>query len=97
MWATVFVLFSAFALGFMYHLNRDTARLAQENADTLVAMRKLDVRLTDAIEHQCKTDDAHDVAVRQFIRTTTDLQSLEALLGLHFMLVDKKTCKDVTG
>lgn len=95
--AAVFVLFCAFVLGFMYHLNRDTAALAEENAQTLVAMRALDVRLTDAIEHQCKTDDAHDVAVRQFIRTAKDLNTLEALLGLHFLLIDKKTCKDVTG
>lgn len=96
-WALVALLFNAFLLGWVYQLNRDTHELSKENRATIVALRKQETKLTAAIEHQCATDAAHDVAVRQFLKTTRNLDTLAALIGLHFFLVDTSTCKDVSG
>ena len=103
-WALIFLLFNAFMLGWVYQLNRDTNELAKENAAltranraTLVKLKRQDVTIRAALKHQCQTDAAHDIAVRQFIKTTKNLDTLEALLGLHFFLIDTKTCRDVTG
>lgn len=96
-WACVFVVFVALQLAWLWQLNRDTQQLAQENRRTTIALRAQGQKLTEAIEHQCKTDLAHDIAVREFIRVTKDLDTLSALVGLHLLLVDVRTCKEVSG
>lgn len=96
-WAIVALAFVAFLIGWVYQLNRDTHELAKENRTTVAALKVQEAKLTAALRHQCATDAAHDVAVRAFIRRTKDLDTLEALFGLHFLLIDVSTCREVSG
>lgn len=96
-WALVALVFVAFLLAWVYQLSRDTQELAKENRTTLVTLKKTQTQLKDAIIHQCKTDAAHDIAVREFIRKEKDRGALGALFGLHLLLTDTSTCKDVSG
>lgn len=96
-WALVALVFVAFLLAWVYRLSIETNRLADENRQAVRTLKSTQDQLTAAIKHQCATDAAHDVAVREFIRKEKDLDVLAALLGLHYLLIDVSTCREVTG
>lgn len=96
-WALVALLFVAILLGWVYQLNRDTQEIARENRQAVQQIASQGRILKAAVEHQCQTDAAHDIAVREYIRVTKDLDALAALVALHLLLVDVTTCREVTG
>lgn len=103
-WAVIACIGLMFAFAGLWDVNRETAALARQNAALVSQNARTNARqeaqakeLRAAVEHQCKTDAAHDIAVREFIKVTKDLDALEALFGLHFFLIDTTTCREVSG